>query len=451
MGISLGKQAVVVGAGMGGLTAAKAVSAHFERVMVLDRDALPDEPHARPGTPQARHGHVLLVGGQQALAELFPGVEAEFAGAGAVPTRLGLDIRVERPGYDPFPKRDLGLTALCMSRALIEFVTRRQLARASNVAFRARCRVKELVPAKDGSAVAGVRYEDAEGRQQTMSADLVVEASGRAQLTLAFLASIGAAKPDETEIGIDQAYSSAVFQIPDDAPTGWLGLMHLPGAPQTSRGAFLFPMEETRWIVSLGGNHGDAPPADMEGFMAFAKSLRTPTLYDAVNRARPLGDIARYVLPSSVRRHFERLERFPHGLVPIADSICRFNPVFGQGMSVAAQEACVLGRLLASRASLPQPLEGLAPDFFAAIQNGLAAPWATAETDFVFPQTRGRRPADLEGRLQYAAALTHLAAEDPSLHRMLAEVNGLVQPQSVLQEPQLVARVRERMAASASV
>ena len=277
-----------------------------------------------------------------------------------------------------------------MSRSLLEFSVRRRLiGQETNIGLRSRCRVTELVASSDGDAVTAVRFENAEGQVETIATDLVVDASGRATLTLALLEAVGGAKPDETEIGIDQAYSTAVFEIPDDAPTNWKLVLHLPTAPHSSRGAFIFPLENERWIVSLGGNHGDAPPGDIGGFMAFAKELRTPTVYNAIRNAKRLGEITRFVLPASVRRHFERLQQFPRGLITVGDSICRFNPVFGQGMSVAAQEAVVLGRLLASRAERPDPLDGLAPAFFAEIQDLLGAPWATAVTDFVYPKTRG--------------------------------------------------------------
>ena len=150
--------------------------------------------------------------------------------------------------------------------------------------------------------------------------------------------SIGAAKPDETEIGIDVAYSTAIFEVPKDPPP-WKGLLHLPLPPNSSRGAILLPIENGCWMVARGAAHGDAPAGDIEGYMAFARSLRTPTVYDAIKNAKQAGDIARFKFPSSIRRHFEKLQVFPPGLLPIADAVCRFNPVFGQGMSIAAQEA----------------------------------------------------------------------------------------------------------------
>ena len=192
-----------------------------------------------------------------------------------------------------------------------------------------------------------------------------------------------------SEIGIDQAYSTAVFEIPDFTQT-WKCVVTLPTPPSSGRGAFIFPIENRRWIVSLGGNHGDAPPGDIDGFLTFAKTLRTRTVYDAVKNAKRVGEIVRFVLPSSVRRHFERLQYFPRALLPIGDAICRFNPVFGQGMSVAACEAVLLSRLLRARSGLSDPFEALATTYFAEIQDVLTAPWGVALTDFAYPQTTGQ-------------------------------------------------------------
>src|SRR5438132_13412566 len=129
----VGKQAVVIGAGMGGLAAAGALADHFERVVVLERDKLPLDAAHRNGTPQSRHIHGLLAGGQRALGELFSGFEQDLARAGAVPLRATLDIRIEMPGYDPFPQRDLGFVTYSMSRPLIELVVRRCLERHASI------------------------------------------------------------------------------------------------------------------------------------------------------------------------------------------------------------------------------------------------------------------------------------------------------------------------------
>ena len=152
---------------------------------------------------------------------------------------------------------------------------------------------------------------------ETLPADLVVDASGRAGLTLAFLERIGSPRPDVIEIGIDMGYATAIFEIPGDAPTEWTGVVHLPAPSDMSRGGFILPMEDGRWIVSLGERHGEGMPGDLDGFIALTKTFRTPTIHDAIRNAKPLGDIARYNLPASVRRRFDKLDRFPRGLIPL--------------------------------------------------------------------------------------------------------------------------------------
>jgi len=433
--------AVVIGAGMAGLTAAQAVSRHFGKVTVIERDVLPVEAVPRRGTPQCQHAHMLLAGGLQALQTLFPGFGNDLAEAGAVKIRNGLDLRLERPGFDPFPVRDLGFDIFCMSRPLLEAVTRRRVQQAPNIEIVARSRATGLVASRETMRVEAVRYECEDGPAATLDADLVVEASGRCGLTLQLLEELSLPKPEETEIGIDQAYASTIVERPSGRDGDWLGNVVLPSAPASSRGAFLFPIEKQRWLLSIGGNHGDAPPGDRAGFMDFVRSLRTSTIHDAVRDARPLTDIVRYQLPCSIRRHFERLESFPAGLLATGDALCRFNPVFGQGMSVAAQEAVILDRLLAEDI----PMARLARDFFAAIQDTLATPWGVAVSDFVYPATRGVRPADLAQRLQYGMAMTKLAAQDPEVHRLTTEVSQLLKPQAALREPALAARVMALM------
>ena len=432
---------------MGGLTAAKALAAHFEKVTVLERDALASQPQPRTGTPQSRQVHVLLRGGLDALTGFFPEFETELERAGAVRARVGSEIRVESPEFDPFPQRDLAFDTLCMTRPLVEFVARRLVGQQRNIAFQPRCRVTQFLTSPDQSAVVGVSC-DVAGDSTTLAADLVVDASSRGALTLAALDAVGMPKPAETEIGIDLGYATATFEMPRGAPRDWRAVIHRP-AVDSGRGGFVFPIENNRWHVNLNAIHGETPPDDIKDFIAFAKTLRTPTIYDAIKDAVAVGPIYRFGLPCSVRRRFEALGRFPERLLPIGDAICRFNPAFGQGMSVVAQQAGVLGRLLDARAGTGGGLDGLAQAFFAAIQDVLAAPWSAAENDFIYPKTRGQCPANFQQRLNYSRALLKVAAEDAAVHRLLFEVNNLVKPPSALRDPQITSRVAAVMTASA--
>ena len=446
MANTIGRRAVVIGAGMGGLTAARAVAPHFEHVVVIERDALPSEPSNRAGTPQAKHVHALLAGGERALAELFPGFARALQAGGAVTLRSGLDLRLERPGYDPFPQRDLGFDSYGLSRALIEFVTRAGLDGHGNVEIRQRCRVDTLTVARDSRAVSGVEYVDSDGKRITLDAELVVEASGQGDLTLKLLDSIGMPRPVATTIGVDIAYATAIYEIPNDAPSDWKGVFHLP-RPRSSRGALLLPLEGRRWILTLAGRHGDNPPGDEAGFMDWVRTFRTPTVYNAIRSAKRVGDIVRYRFTESIHRHYERLDAFPRGLVPLGDAVCRFNPVWGQGMSVAAQEACALSRLLAKRCVERDPLDGLASAFFAEAAALIVTPWAQAAIpDFIHPETRGERPADFEQSLKIGMAMTKLAARDPDVHKLTAEVGALLKPRTAYMDLELVRRLMEVMA-----
>ena len=438
----IGRQAIVIGAGIGGLAAAGALAGSFERVVVLERDVLPAEPAHRPGIPQGRHAHGLLISGQRALDTLFPGFEQDLVQAGGVPMIAGLDVRDERPGYDPFPQRDLGWSTYAISRPALEHAVRRRVEGLANIMLRQSCRVRHLLATPDGAVVTGVHCENRDGASDELAADFVIDASGRGALTLALLQSTGRPLPEETTIGVDFGYSTCVFAIPEDAPTDWKAVMTLG---QTG-GGLLYPLEGKRWMLSLGGRHGGEPPGDIEGFLAFARNLRTPTIHDAIRHAKRLSDVARYGFPENVLRHFERIDAFPRGLLPIADAICRFNPVYGQGMSVAALEACLLKGLLGNLAGESDPIAGLAPAFFAELPALLETPWGVATFDFAHPATRGQRPADFETRLKFGMALGRLIAEDPAVHRLAAEVQSLLKPRSVYREPALMQRVMAIMA-----
>ena len=439
----IGRQAVVVGAGMAGLPAARALADYFEHVVVLERDTLPREASHRTGTPQSPHVHGLLGGGQRALGDLFPGFERDLAAAGAVPLRVGLDVRIETPGQDPFPRRDLGWISYSMSRPLIELIVRERVEQHSNITVRQRCRARRLMPTPDGAGVAAIRFENTDGKNETLSADLVVDASGRGNLTSAFLEAVGLRRPAETVIGIDIGYATAVFAIPDGHPADWKGVRTVGMASQRIGGGLMLPLESDRWMLTLGGRRDDKPPGDWDGFLAYAQQLRTPTIYDAVKRAKRLSEVVRFGFPASVCRHFERLEAFPRGLLPFGDAICRFNPIYGQGMSVAAQEACLLHRLLRKQAEISDPLTGLASAFFTGAGALIDTPWALAAVaDFAFPGTEGQRPANFEDRLEFGKALNQLAAADPAVHRLTTEVQHLLKPRGVLRDRKLVERVK---------
>src|SRR4029077_4807469 len=106
----LGQRAIVVGAGIGGLSMAGALAKYFERVEILERDRLTACAASRCGTPQDRHPHGLLAGGLRALGEVFPGFERDLAEAGAIAVKVAQEIRYERADVGVLPQRDFGMT-----------------------------------------------------------------------------------------------------------------------------------------------------------------------------------------------------------------------------------------------------------------------------------------------------------------------------------------------------
>ena len=307
------------------------------------------------------------------------------------------------------------------------------------------CRVLELVTTTDRKEVSGVRVQH-EGRTDTRSADLVIDASGSGDSTLAALRATGHEAPAETTIGVNVGYSTATFAIPDDAPPHWKGLMHLPKAPEAARGALMFPVEGARWMVALAGREGDYPPGDEAGFRLFTEGLRTPTLTNALRSARLVDKVDRFRFPESRLRHFDRLAAFPRGLLPIGDAICRFNPIFGQGMSVAALEARALGQALEASAASDGSLDAARRAFFARVVEIVDTPWALAAVpDLIYPSTVGARPPDFEMSLRFGVALTKATAQHPDIHKVAAEVQQLLRPRAALMAPGIVERVMAAM------
>ncbi len=443
----IGVQAVVIGAGIAGIAAARVLADWFETVVLLERDFLPDTPTYRTGTPQARHPHVLLLGGQHALEELFPALDNDFMAAGGVPLRVNQDLREELPDGRPIPQRDFGLTCFALTRPRLEYVLRRRLAEQPNIIIQDGTRVVDILAEPTGRRIKAVRCEGVkDNRSQILPADLVVDASGRGQLTVTYLKSTG--RPfQQTEIDIDIEYSTAVLDIPDDVSRDWKALVTHNKAPHLSRRAVLLPIEGNRWLMTALGYRNDHPPAQWSEILCFLQHLTTRSIYDAVSKLRPKEKIARFGLPASVWRHFERVPDFPDNLVPVGDAICRYNPAYGQGMTVAAKEAALLRRVLAAHASAPDPFGGLSRAFLADAASLIETPWTMAALpDLAFPEVGGDRPADLHRSLEFQHALMRLAAHDREVQRLRTEVWHMLKPPSALRAPEIAHRVEAEMA-----
>lgn len=444
----IGRRAVVIGAGISGLLAARALADHFKEVVVLERDHFPSGATSRPGAPQGTQTHGVLGGAIRELEELFPDFSQDLVQAGAVPGNPGCDLLLEIPGMDPFPRRKWDWLTYSLTRPLLELVVRRRVEQQSNVIVLGGCQALEILSSPYGTRAIGVRYQTATATE-TIAAGLVVDASRHGALTLSFLESAGHSLPEETTIGVDIRYATALFSLSPGALGDFKTIITFPKAPENVHYGYLVPVQNNCWQLLLVGRGEDAPPADGDEFLAYTQKLSTPTISNAMKGAKRLSQVARYGFPESKWRHFARIESFPQGLLPIGDAICCLNPVYAQGMTVAAQEANVLRRLLSLHGRQADPLVTLPKAYLAEAEALIKTPWAiSAVPDLIYPQTRGERPADLEERLRFQGALTRLSTHDADVYELCSEVRHLRKPLSALDDPALVRRVESERAAA---
>ncbi|GAB2890217.1 FAD-dependent oxidoreductase [Paraburkholderia jirisanensis] len=438
----IGKRAVVIGAGMGGLSAARALADSFDEILVLERETLTPAIAPRAGVPQGRHPHSLLPGGARALSELFDDFPELLRDAGANVTDFGKRMRYEFPGQDALPEREIGIDMHICTRPLVESVVRRCVSACKNIVILDGRRVTELLWSGDDPVVEGVRCETREGAVEVHEADLVVDASGRGELTLGFLRLIGRQQPPETTIGVDYTYATAIVDFPDGEPDE-LTVLTFPNAPHSTRIGALVKREDDRFFASLCGRGVDTPPAEWQAFVEFAATLPTDTIHRTLKRARLHGKIVQFAFQESRWRHFDQVEGWPHGLIAIADAVCRFNPVHAQGMTVAAKEAVALRDILAARRGSANPLERLMEELMARVDPLIDNVWGLAALpDLAFPDARGDRPDDLDEALEYQSQVSKAALLDHGVHKLFLEVIGLITPAQALHAPDIVDRVR---------
>jgi 2-polyprenyl-6-methoxyphenol hydroxylase-like FAD-dependent oxidoreductase len=432
----IGDRAVVLGGSLAGLLAARVLADAYAQVTVIDRDELPVTPAHRRGVPHGRHIHGLLARGQQALEELFPGLTAELVAHGVPSGDLLADARLYLSGHR-LRQAHAGLVVLCASRPLLEGQVRARVRALPNLGFLDRCDAVGLATTPDGRRVTGARVlRRADGSaEELLAADLVVDATGRGSRTPAWLEALGYPRPATQQVRIGLGYATRIYRLPAHALGGDLAILQA-ATPQHPRTGALQVLEGDRWMLTLAGILGDHPPTDPDGFLDFARSLRFPDIYETVRDAQPLDDPVGFRFPASVRHRYERLHRFPAGLLVVGDALASFNPIYGQGMSVAALEALALRRHL-EHGVQPQPRR-----LFRDLARVVDAPWEMAAGgDLAFPGVQGRRTPKTRLLGAYLARFHAAAAHDASLASAFVRVAGLVAPPQSLLRPRVAVRV----------
>ncbi|MFH8972501.1 NAD(P)/FAD-dependent oxidoreductase [Streptomyces sp. NPDC017890] len=387
----MSRRAVVIGAGLAGMLAAAVLStAGVDEVIVLDRDELPEGPEHRRGLPQGRHAHLLMAGGLAAMEELVPGVSLRerLLAAGAREISLSSGMLARTPeGWLRRWRRE-GPVMLTCSRALLDWTVRAAVLEQRPVEVR-----RAAVVGLTGSAgrVRGVRVSAADG-DTDLDADFVVDASGRGTRVVTWLDGVGLSGVREHTVDSGLVNATRIYRVPRGAERFPLTIVQAdPYVSRPGRSAMVLPIEDDRWMVSCGGTRGGEPPADPEGFLRYTLDLPDPVVGRLISGAEPLTDVHLSRSTSNVRRYLEKSARWPDGFVVLGDALGTFNPAYGQGMSVAAFGARVLGRELARAGGLDAP--GTARRVLRGAARSVETAWSMAVgQDVLYPGVRGGRP-----------------------------------------------------------
>lgn len=426
---------MVLGGSMGGLLAARVLADFYDTVTVVERDELRADVAHRKGVPQGRHFHTVLLRGARALDGMFPGLVDDLVAAGAPRVELLRQARVIVNGHQLARVRT-GADAVQLTRPLLESQVRERVLGQGAV--------KTL----DGTDVVGLRAQrgrvtgarivnrtTARPREEVLEADLVVDATGRSGRSVKWLGELGYRAPKVDRVEIDCAYTSRLLRIPKGA-LGTDGLVLVGPIPGRTRGFALAAQEDDRWMLTAVGMAGDHPPVDEAGLLEFVASAAPSDVYEAVRDAEPLSDPQPHRFPASIRRRYERLRGFPEGLLVFGDAICSFNPIYGQGMTVAAVQAEALHRCLSESPN------DLARRFFPAAAKAIDPVWQlNAGGDLALPEIPGRRPLATRLINRYVARAQRVGATDPAVATAFIRVGGLLDPPAAILAPRILGRV----------
>jgi 2-polyprenyl-6-methoxyphenol hydroxylase-like FAD-dependent oxidoreductase len=428
-------RAVVLGAGIAGLTAARVLAGHGVAVTLVERDRLAEGVGHRPGVPQSRHVHALLTRGSRELERLFPGLTSELLAAGA----LELDWTEQRirslMGWSP--RYTSGLRSVFCSRELLEGAVRRRVLALPQVKA---LDIRDAVGlVGDSRRVTGVRVRvrgvPSQAGTSTLEADLVVDATGRASSTPRWLEALGLEAPRESVVSSQLGYASQEFSMPAGFAEDWRLLVVRQPAPST-RAAALYPIEGNRWFLTLAGHGGELSSHDQQGFLEFARSI--DGIAEVIDASQPVGPVHGYRRTENRWRHWEGGGDWPEGLVVLGDAMCSFNPAYGQGMTVATLQAVRLDDVLTERPWGPTSARAVQRRAAGVLRGA----WTLAtQEDFREPSALGHRSPATRVAHRYTDLVLRAATRDVAVNTRFFEVAHLVRPAAALAEPSMVRRV----------
>ncbi|MDH6541446.1 FAD-dependent monooxygenase [Streptomyces sp. SPB4] len=427
------RTAVVIGGSLAGMLTAAAL-AEFADVVVVERDALPDGPLPRRALPQAHHAHLLWSGGAAAIDRLLPGTIGRLMDDGA--HRIALPTNMV--GFSPagwFRRwAEASHYVVVASRDLLDWHVRRAAGALDRVSVADRTEVLGLEG--DARRVTGVRVRERDGAERVLAADLVVDASGRSSRASAWLTGFGLAEPAVRTVDPGLVYASRIFRAPADLGNAFPVIVNVqadPREPGPGRSATLVPIEGDRWLVTLSGTRGGEPTSDPEAFERFARELRHPVVGELISGTEPLTDVVVTRTTVNRRHHYEKAA-LPEGFAVIGDAVAAYNPVYGHGMSVAAQSALALRSVIARHG---WSADGLGARVQKAVAGPVGAAWALSTgNDVFYPGATESGPTRAERvAAAYVRRLLHTSTGNGRVARAVTDVMTLERPAARLFTP----------------
>jgi 2-polyprenyl-6-methoxyphenol hydroxylase-like FAD-dependent oxidoreductase len=436
-------KAIVIGASIAGLVAARALSDNAESVSIIDRDLPPDSAVSRKGVPQGRHVHGVLAGGLDAIKAFFPGIMDDLVADGSHVVDTGHDILWFNNGAWRL-RCNCGVSGCLQTRPLFELHVRRRVEKLPNIDLLYGHSVTALQLNQGKTRVTGVRVAQEAGEEKTLQADLVVDCSGRGSKLPGWLEANGLTKPSSTAITVNVGYSTRYFQVPNKEELGWKGMLIVGQPPNITRLGAGFFVEGDELQLTLGGMFRDYPPDDDAGFLKFAESLQHPAIFHAVQNAKATSPISTYRFSAHLWNHYDRLKDLPENILILGDALCSFNPIYGQGMTVAALEAQVLQKCL-SQAGASSDAKKLQLTYFRGIRSIVSAAWSMATgADISYPQSEAPKPFGHEAINRYINSVISLSCYDKKALTVWNQVTNMQRPLPALFAPPILGRVVKR-------
>ena len=441
------QHAVVIGGSIAGLLAARVLADHFAHVTIVERDQFPDAPIFRPGVPQARQVHVLLVRGQQLLEHYLPGFTANLQKHQGHIVSFTDDLRLSAGNYW-LPQFPGTIPFVSCSRPLLEWTVRQEVLRHTNITTLPLQEATGLLATPDRTHITGVQVRARDGQAPDLSpttdvlADLVVDATGRHSHAAEWLQALGYAAPPTTHIDAHIGYATRVVRLPPAATPPWKGMYIMANPPTSLRGGLITQLEGTTdWIVGLVGCGGTYPPTDDAGFLEFARNLAYPDLYEVIKDAETLTPIYGYRDTSNLLHHYEQMRRFPESLVVVGDAVAAFNPIYGQGMTTATLGAAQLDAQLRRQGT--RSLDGLGRRFQRALAKDVAVPWQFSTSgDFRVPGvTGGKATFTINALNGYLDRLYWIMPKSRRAHLAFLNAINMSAPPTALFHPAILGRV----------